>query len=131
MSIKDNILHTTDVCLRRGVAVTDMLDATATDAAATMDVAAMVINSAATDAAATDAPTVALIDSAAINSTAVMDVVDDVVVGMLLPLSPKHIVRLEATTYPPTKTSSATQAIDTTATGWIPIPSTSMPFPKG
>jgi hypothetical protein len=49
------------------------------------------------DAAATDASMV-VINSAAINSTAAMDAVDDVVVGMLLPLSPKHVVRLEATT---------------------------------
>ena len=48
-----------------------------------------------------------------------------------LSLSPKHVIRLEAKTYPPTKTSSATQAIDTTATGWKTNLSMSMPFPQG
>ena len=114
-------------------------------------------NAAATHAAAMDAAAAAIdtmvvtIDMATINSAtidlaamyaardvamvvAVMDAVD-VVVGAL-PLSPKQVVRLEATMleatmYSPTKTSSETQAIATTATGWRTIQSTSMPFPQG
>ena len=81
------------------------MDAAAMDVAAT-DIAAI---GAATDAM--DTPTV-LMDSEAIYSAAAMDAVD-VVVGTL-PLSPKNVIKLEATTYPPTKTLSATQAIDTT-----------------
>ena len=82
------------------LAVTDVLDVSLTDAAAMMDAVAMVIDSeaimdaASTDAEAVDVPTVVLIDSAAINSTAALDAVDNVVLGMLLPLSPKHVVRL-------------------------------------
>ena len=124
-----------------------MMDAAAMDAVA-MDVAtdamdaptvaigSVAMKAVAMDAAAMDAGTeamdasmVLMEDSAAINSAAAMDAVD-VVVGAL-PLLPKHVVRLEATMYPPMKTSSATQAIDTTATGWRTNLSTSMSFPQG
>ena len=116
------------------LAVTDKMDAPTTEInlavidSTKIDVAAMDAAAMGAVTAAMDAPTV-LMDLTVINSAVAMDAVD-VVVGAL-PLSPKHVVRLEATTYPPTKTSSATQAIDTTTTGWRMNLSTSMPCPQG
>ncbi len=98
------------------------IDLAAMDAAA-MDLAAMdavAMDATAMDTAAMDAAMDAAVIDLAVMDTAAMDVV----VGAL-PLSPKHVVRLEATTYPPTKTSSATPAIATTATGSQTSPSSS------
>ena len=133
-----------DVATEAMDASTAAMDAAAMDAAAmdAMDAPTVVIDSAvmdaaAMDAAAMDAATEAMdaateaMDASMVlmeDLAAAMDAVD-VVVGAL-PLLPKHVVRLVATMYPPTKTSSATQAIDTTATGWRTNLSTSMSFPQ-
>ncbi len=114
-------------------AVAVAMDPVARDVAA-MDAVAVAMDVLAMNAAAM-AVTAAMVAAAA---TAEMDAVDAVVVvmavdvvGAALPPLPKHVVRLEATTYPPTKTSSSTPAIATTATGWRTSGSTSMPFLQG